>query len=880
MKKITCGIKVKEIMELILKEIPTHQLCDAVPLGVFENAVFVINMNSISASDLSADQTGIYGRHCCPRDFVKVDHSDPSKKISCKILPCKLTKLSSAEVAELKASDDIYLINRQYSYHSTLPMTRTIIRVEHKGAILPRAIIQYRIDGEIPTEGVSLPPHGNSRGRKEPFIRSQPSILEQIRERGRENTPKQIVDKVADSSGGIFVANARDMPRNNMQVHNALRNVSGRKRSRDTGPQKIADTGQLMTMMKCGDFLRDVSFKRKKNKASDAEKVFLRTFAARNIHLSWIKRFCTVKNAKSRLHVDMTYKRGSYYTTVMSMPNPLFVYKDHPERNVSSIVCMSTSVSRDADDYKYMATNLQSFGVKSLIYVTDRELALEKGFEEVFPVSSDNIHLNCFLHMEDDAKRELQKTDITEEKQKEIIRTIFGTEFNGKRVNGIVDCESGSDVDEQFKQYESHWPESFVSWLNTTEMRVRSVKDAIKVCMLKQVRTAAGLGCPPNRITNNIAESMNNVLGEGVERRKLEQAELHEVVEERIIDQQLKEMTRAIQGLGEYRLADNIKHLACTPNEWSKMTPEQRRALNSKVLKCDVQPDEDAETDCDLPELSISIAEIPRTELPTYIWRDIWQKARIILKKYAILPLENGKHCVTEFDKAFNVTYSSKEAKCSCKQFQQTFGLCPHIVSVAETEKSLVAFITKYVSVRDKASKAIAADVPAKAGMKPGSKKRKGRQNIPKKPITEEIPVADFSQPPPPSKRQFTEYWHNNEAFIIDFARQHKRALCCEYCKIEFPRNKKLVSIPYDIIVYHKERYWYPEIQSNGTTEMKLTARKLGKKFYCIKRQCMEERFPYFWKGLLIISADVRSRLAASHFQLLKDQLDWCESIE
>ena len=88
------------------------------------------------------------------------------------------------------------------------------------------------------------------------------------------------------------------------------------------------------------------------------------------------------------------------------------------------------------------------------------------------------------------------------------------------------------------------------------------------------------------------------------------------------------------------------------------------------------------------------------------------------------------------------------------------------------------------------------------------------------------------------------------------------------------------VSIPYDIIVYHKERYWYPEIQPNGTTEMKLTARKLGKKFYCVKRQCIVERFPYFWKGLLIVSDDVRSRLADSHFHLLKEQLDWCESLQ
>ena len=45
-----------------------------------------------------------------------------------------------------------------------------------------------------------------------------------------------------------------------------------------------------------------------------------------------------------------------------------------------------TSTTRDTDDYQYLATKLKSSGVKTLIYGTDGELALEKGFENVFPI--------------------------------------------------------------------------------------------------------------------------------------------------------------------------------------------------------------------------------------------------------------------------------------------------------------------------------------------------------------------------------------------------------------------------------------------------------------------------------------------------------------
>lgn len=52
----------------------------------------------------------------------------------------------------------------------------------------------------------------------------------------------------------------------------------------------------------------------------------------------------------------------------------------------------------------YLASQLKSNGIEKLIYGKDRELALELGFEAVFPIedvplSIRSIKLRCFNHV-------------------------------------------------------------------------------------------------------------------------------------------------------------------------------------------------------------------------------------------------------------------------------------------------------------------------------------------------------------------------------------------------------------------------------------------------------------------------------------------------
>ncbi len=69
--------------------------------------------------------------------------------------------------------------------------------------------------------------------------------------------------------------------------------------------------------------------------------------------------------------------------------------------------------------------------------------ALEQGMEDVFPIDSgENIHLQRFDHIKEDIKRKLEQLDVPDKKRKEIVISILGTEFKGKRTKGLVDYSS------------------------------------------------------------------------------------------------------------------------------------------------------------------------------------------------------------------------------------------------------------------------------------------------------------------------------------------------------------------------------------------------------------------------------------------------------
>ena len=72
----------------------------------------------------------------------------------------------------------------------------------------------------------------------------------------------------------------------------------------------------------------------------------------------------------------------------------------------------------------------------------------------------------------------------------------------------------------------------------------------------------------------------------------------------------------------------------------------------------------------------------------------------------------------------------------------------------------------------------------------------------------------------------------------------------------------------------HQEKWMYP---SPTDPKTKLPSAKFTTKYYCVKRDCITSRFPYFHSSFINIPSDVLSRLRQSHLNLLEVELDYQE---
>ena len=157
-------------------------------------------------------------------------------------------------------------------------------------------------------------------------------------------------------------------------------------------------------------------------------------------------------------------------------------------------------------------------------------------------------------------------------------------------------------------------------WLQETRGRKESLLGTMKTCMLKSVRTATGLGSPPNIWKNNKAESLNSVMKEELRNESLDIDRFLERVKDRVFDQQVEEIIRAIYGMGEYQLSDKYQHLALTPMQLNEVSEIQRKAFTKTVFQAKLVVRE--KVDC---HLSVQYDAIKETvKVPFYTLKQIW----------------------------------------------------------------------------------------------------------------------------------------------------------------------------------------------------------------------------------------------------------------
>ena len=212
--------------------------------------------------------------------------------------------------------------------------------------------------------------------------------------------------------------------------------------------------------------------------------------------------------------------------------------------------------------------------------------------------------------------------------------------------------------------------------------------------MLKPIRTAAGLGDPPYKWTNNVSECLHNVLKEEVGNETLDVASFLERAKSRVFDAQEQEMVRGMRGIGELRLIDSKKHQSIEPTKWSGMTPQQRKMAIDKILHLGDKADMEQEAPIS-SILSVTYEEMcNKVSRPAYILKKIYCKADFIRSHYQIQQLFSGNFCVPDIDNAQTVIPKGNyHLCCSCVSFTN-LNLCSHTVAVADNKGFLNDYLT------------------------------------------------------------------------------------------------------------------------------------------------------------------------------------------
>ncbi|KAK3087353.1 hypothetical protein FSP39_004988 [Pinctada imbricata] len=358
-----------------------------------------------------------------------------------------------------------------------------------KGQRCRYAVVQYIIRDGIETD-IVINPHGNSKGAKRPFYKTDPVVLENIKEEPLESKPKRLYSRLMEESGGpLLSGSASTEPRNLQQIY------SMRKVKKETG--KEDDFTHLLSQVKESAFVHDLTI--------DSKTV--QYVLASEKQLKDLEVFCTNPCKYSVFCIDSTYNVGNFYVTNTCFQNFKIVHAEgkyrgkhpyeigptfiHTERSTNNFVGFFSSLIRMNPRLK----DIQATG-------SDGDEAL---MNSVLICFQDAKKLLCSTHKKDNLQRKL-KTDFVarDAAVSHVLADIFGRSQGAIRENGLIDSMERDDFDGKLMQLKATWDclvPGFHQWFVDYEA------DIFKLHLIRGITKSALLD---GHFTNNQTESINN----------------------------------------------------------------------------------------------------------------------------------------------------------------------------------------------------------------------------------------------------------------------------------------------------------------------------------------------------------------------------------
>ena len=427
-------------------------------------------------------------------------------------------------------------------------------------------------------------PHGNSKEDK-PFFSTLPSTMARIKHECSEaKGPKKVIQEVSADFGGVLsVTDICQLPRGEQQVSQVKRRCKQQSYVSQVGS---ADDEFAAVLHKA--FMEDATKQFVREIKTLREPAIV---VATDQQMTDLVRFCTSEGEFGIMTVDPTFSLGQFDVTVTtyrhlllecrrSGKNPVFIGPSmvHFKKTFSTYLFFaSTLVGLQPD-----LCRLRAFG-------TDGEEALYSAFHHEFP---DSVHLQCFIHVRRNIKDKLQELRVCEGTVQVVLGDIFGRQVELQQMDGLVDAVSEEEFDqgvqclcqkwEQFDSEDRGPMQVFCEWFK------RYKCSTVKHAMLRPVRIKAGLGNPPIAFTTNASESINALLKNQVEYKKNDVPVFLDKLQAAINEQQ-REVERAIVNTGKYRFCEKYKHLVKSEDDWFlKMTLTQKQNHIKKVASLSV----------------------------------------------------------------------------------------------------------------------------------------------------------------------------------------------------------------------------------------------------------------------------------------------------
>jgi len=839
-------------------------VCTEVPLQVMENASFLVDLDAlVHPDDCKADDLGKWTHTGSPKSYISVDCD-----VSGDILDLKITR-------QKRNDADFIMVVKHYQHHDKDAKYRKRLSFLYDSKWQRHRLVLLQYYYEEEEVQLKLKQHGNSKNSNEPYVRTRPSTIQELKETvsSRKWQPREVFFESVRRKGGLeFCRSKSELPRNAKQASYALASsttsfMPSTNQSRDI---------LLEAMEKCKSkdgFVREV--------VGAPEPM---AFLATDRQLKDIELYCTTVGSFSILGVDGTFNLGDFSVTPTTY-RPLKIYSVRTGKPPVFLGPLLVHQSKTEQTYRYLGSAMKRFNphiVHLKAFGTDGERALLNAFREEFPEAD---HHRCFIHLRKNIEMKLSSLGILRRDQNEFLCDIFGKSVAATSYHGIVDSDDEDDFYGKLCSLEKIWNDrergitnqepAFYDWF------VGHVSDTIVTSMLKPLRQKAGLGDSLYSINDNEAE--NHLLKLKTEHKRVSLvtfiSKSHELVKE-----QDALLEASILDQGDCRLTNEYNHLKISPERWRKMNPTERRAYTNKAK-------ESGPVSQPPSTLSISYKQSGISGIPESILSNQFAKARRLLQMKRVtdgFQHDNTVLVASETSPKPHVVTEYKNGKFSCDVMCPAYNhssLCAHTLAAAEHKGKLRGLLQWHQknAMQTNVTKmsTYGLDV-GNAGKKPHQRKSGKKSKRAESFVTEHVDRLQSTtgvQQPVKLKIVLRNGQHeviggSVNPFSLVFLSDHSRVTTCTGCGTRFARmaDGGLFPPPDDIAITHREcRPW------KDKTGILRVGKEQGVYFHvnlaCVRKGNSVDSAS-FNGSQLQIDPIVRERLTNAHKDFLHRQLN------